>query len=238
MTMNKRYIPNTISNWGRELLDEDANSIVDKHRNNYDDGYNFDERIDDKTEETSFESIAEYRELADYIKNEIIYTGLFIDPNEIHSKFPPTLYHEIRDPHITVAYHPDSSRVFLDSLDSEAKIRVIGYGNDGKNEGLLAEVLSGDPAIQKAVKENILADKSNKYKEGSLPVHITLSLDEGASAYSTRKLNFRPLKTPVELTGNYKLFRNDGVLISNKETAQEMKENNFHSEEVVDPDWL
>lgn len=236
--MNKRHIPGTSPDWHRELPDEDTNSLVDKYGNNYDNGYNFDEKVDNNPEETSFESLAKDRELADYIKNEVIYTGLFIDPNEIYSKFPPILYHKIRDPHITVAYRPDSSRVFLDSLDSEAKIRVIGYGNDGKNEGLLAEVLSGDPAIQKAVKENILADENNKHQEGPLPVHITLSLDEGASAYGTRKLNFRPLKTPVELTGNYKLFRNDGALISNKETAQEMKENNFHAEETVDPDWL
>ena len=47
--MEKNYIPGTRPEWNRELPDEDNNSLVDKHGNNYDDGYNFDERDDEVT---------------------------------------------------------------------------------------------------------------------------------------------------------------------------------------------
>ena len=43
MNSEKRYIPHTDPEWGRELPDGDDNSLVDKYGNNYDDGYNFDE---------------------------------------------------------------------------------------------------------------------------------------------------------------------------------------------------
>ena len=45
--MEKRFIPVTKPRWNRELPTEDANSLVDAAGNNYDNGYNFDERLDD-----------------------------------------------------------------------------------------------------------------------------------------------------------------------------------------------
>ncbi|MDO5480460.1 MAG: hypothetical protein Q4F58_02200 [Candidatus Saccharibacteria bacterium] len=50
----KRYIPGTNPNWNRELPDEDTNSLVDKHGNNYDNGYNFDEKDDDEDDIPEF----------------------------------------------------------------------------------------------------------------------------------------------------------------------------------------
>ena len=48
----KNFIPGTRPEWGRELPDEDDNSLVDKRGNNYDNKYNFDERNDeDEAEE-------------------------------------------------------------------------------------------------------------------------------------------------------------------------------------------
>lgn len=47
---DNRYIPGTNPKWNRELPDEDDNSLVDKHGNNYDNGYNFDERDDNLPE--------------------------------------------------------------------------------------------------------------------------------------------------------------------------------------------
>ena len=41
--MEKRFIPGTNPKWGRELPDEDDNSLVDKNGNNWDNVYNFDE---------------------------------------------------------------------------------------------------------------------------------------------------------------------------------------------------
>lgn len=51
----KNFIPGTRPEWGRELPDEDENSLVDKHGNNYDNGYNFDERDN----EVTFDNLAE-----------------------------------------------------------------------------------------------------------------------------------------------------------------------------------
>ena len=38
----KRFIPGTDPDWGRELPDEDDNSLVDKAGKNWDNGDNFD----------------------------------------------------------------------------------------------------------------------------------------------------------------------------------------------------
>ncbi len=46
----KRFIPGTNPEWGRELPDGYDNSLVDKAGNNYDNGWNFDEKSDDEDE--------------------------------------------------------------------------------------------------------------------------------------------------------------------------------------------
>ena len=232
----KRFVPGTNPKWGRELPDEDYNSLVDKNGNNWDNGYNFDERDHEEPTETSFETLAKDRELAEYAKDQIIYAGLFIDPEDIYDKFPPSLSHRIRDPHVTTAYRPGVEKLFLDSLGSGASIRVIGYGNNGQNEGLLVEVAADDPAIQKTLNERIAPDSTGELK--SVPTHITLSIAEGAEAVNTKSLNFEPLNAPVELTGHYELFRKDGVLLSDKDTIRKMQESGRSFPEVEDPDRL
>ena len=57
--MEKRFIPGTNPEWGRELPEGMENSLVDKNGNNYDNGYNFDEKDDDEEEETTFDNLAE-----------------------------------------------------------------------------------------------------------------------------------------------------------------------------------
>lgn len=41
------FIPGTNPDWGRKLPDGDLNSLVDSAGNNYDNGFNFDEKDDD-----------------------------------------------------------------------------------------------------------------------------------------------------------------------------------------------
>ena len=197
---------------------------------------NYEDESKETTSESSFESLAEERELADYAKNQIIYTGLFIDPDEIYSKFPPTLSHKIRDPHVTISYRPGAEKVFLYALGSSANIRAVGYGNDGQNEGLLVEVMADDPAIQKTLNDRMEPEPDNTGEIKPVPIHITLSIAEGAEAVNTRNLDFKKLDTPIDLTGNYKLFRKDGILVSDKETIKEMQASNFSAKEVEDPD--
>ena len=238
----KRYIPGTNPSWGRELPDNDDNSLVDKNGQNWDNGYNFDEPDRDKLDhesptrpETSFEDLAEERKLAEYTKDQIIYAGLFVDPTYLYDKFPPTLAHRIRDPHVTTAFRPGVEKLLLGSLGSNADIRAVGYGNDGQNEGLLVEVTADDPAVQKIIDERIEPDETGKLR--SFPVHITLSIADNAKAVNTRNLDFRPLPTPVDLTGVYQLFCKDGTLIADKETIRKMQESGSTPGEV-NPDRL
>ena len=116
----------------------------------------------------------------------------------MYSNFPPHLAHKIRDPHVTVAFRPGADKILLDSLGSKASIRAVGYGNDGKNEGLLVEVFTEDSAIQKILEERSeLDDRTGESKK--VPTHITLSIAEGAKAVNTKNLDFTPLDNPVNL---------------------------------------
>lgn len=195
------------------------------------------ESTNKSVEESGFEALSIDRELAEYIKNQIIYTGLFINPDDLYSIIPSHLAHRIRDPHVTVAYRPEANRVLLDSLGSKASIRAVAYGNNGANEGLLVEVSAEDPAIQKALEDRIAPDnRTGEIKK--VPMHITLSIAEGAEAVNTKNLDFMPLDNPINLTGSYKLFGKDGTLISDKETIQKMQDNGVSMQEVDDPDRL
>ena len=68
------------------------------------------------------------------------------------------------------------------------KFNVIGYGNDGKNEGLLVELVSVEiPDIN-----DIFCDVHEMYLLAkSIPVpHITLSVSKDGKPVDTGKLNF------------------------------------------------
>ena len=185
--------------------------------------------------ESSFDTLTQERELAEYATKQVVYAGIFLNPDDVYGKFPPQLAHKIRDPHITTAYRPSAEKILLDALGSGAKIIAVGYGNDGNNEGLLAEVITEDPALQKVLDEREeMTDDAGEVKP--VPIHITLSISEAAKAVNTRNLNFQPLDTPVELTGIYKLFAKDGTLISDRETIQKMQQSGRSLNEVKDPD--
>ena len=81
----------------------------------------------------------------------------------------------------------------MDQVGSNAKITAIGYGNDGRNEGLLVKVESDDPEIQAAV------------DEVAVP-HITLSYSKDSHPMYTSGLEFTPLEQPFKITGTYGIF--------------------------------
>ena len=60
--MEKRFIPGTNPKWGRELPDRDDNSLVDEYGNNYDNGYNFDERDEEEIPEFDPEAAKKAKE--------------------------------------------------------------------------------------------------------------------------------------------------------------------------------
>jgi hypothetical protein len=169
--------------------------------------------IDDKSADKSVKKINQFKKedprirLIKNAKNRgilynRIYGGLqakadyvtFIDADDLYSKAPSLLENRVKTPHVTTCFRPkEADELNLNSLGKDVRISAIGYGNNGKNEGLLAKLESDDPETQKA------CDKVEK-------PFITLSLAPGARATDTGSLEFVTLDEPIELTGKYGLF--------------------------------
>ena len=73
-----------------------------------------------------------------------IYHGIFFDQHDIenavrkiNSPYKKSLSKEIKYPHITFGFKVPIKDYF--PIGEEATIKIVGYGNDGGNEGLLAE---------------------------------------------------------------------------------------------------
>lgn len=119
------------------------------------------------------------------------YVGCFFPQEDLSTYIRPLncspLAKLIACPHITFSYKPE----FVDeSLFGEKLIvRAVGYGNDGRNEGLKVELVSASPKLAEAF-QNI-----------AVP-HITLSISNDAEPVNTRYLVFDAIE-PFELTGVY-----------------------------------
>ena len=121
------------------------------------------------------------------LSEKILYSGVFIDADDLYSKAPSLLENRVKTPHITTCFRPkETDELNLNSLGKDVRISAIGYGNNGKNEGLLAKLESDDPETQKA------CDKIEK-------PFITLSLAPGARATDTGSLEFVTLDEPIEV---------------------------------------
>lgn len=112
-------------------------------------------------------------------KNNISYLGVFIDP-----PLQGQLDRTIPNQHITISFNPSDS-MFLETiphLGEECEITVLGYGNDGKNEGLLVSVAG------------------NFVYQGAEQQHITLSVSKDGRPVNTGKLVFdQPIPTELGL---------------------------------------
>ena len=154
-----------------------------------------------------FEFMSDEAKKAELVRQKTVYAGLFLDPNDLYQKAQPTLEKPIKAPHITTSFKPTLEQLNLEQIGSGAKITAIGYGNDGKNEGLLVKIEADDPEIQKAC-------------DAVETPHITLSLGKDALAKNTAFLDFQPLEKPIELTGTYGLF-SQGKVIDSPEDIDE-----------------
>lgn len=99
----------------------------------------------------------------------------------------------IEHPHITFVYRPDSvdTSLFGEPMD----ITVVGYGNDGTNEGLLVELGVQNPTLAAMAKR--------------IPVpHITISVSADGQPVDTAKLTFSPME-PFSLMGYFGGFKAD-----------------------------
>lgn len=212
----EKFIPGTNPEWGRKLPKEDLNSLVDKNGHNYDDGFNFDER-DDEVDD-GFEELVKERELMEKTRKKTFYAGIFVDKDELYGKAEPTLKNTVENPHVTTNFKPDETQLHIDSLGSEAKIFAIGYGDNGKNQGLLVRVEADDPAIQEAI------DKLEK-------PHITLSYSDDSHPKDTVDLDFEPIEEQFEIDGDYGLFMNGGKIMHERSKLESYIEDSEKSQD-------
>ena len=125
------------------------------------------------------------------------YTGVFFEKGPFSSLVSKNieekrLHRVVLHPHVTFQYMPQTIREEL--FGELVKFRVVGYGNDGLNEGLLVEWLSGSTLVKKL------------FYEVPIP-HITISYAEHGNAVNTRYLDFKPI-TPFVISGIFGGFTN------------------------------
>ena len=129
------------------------------------------------------------------------YIGCFVSPEELMEKLSGIredgLENTIKTPHVTFAYRPEA--VDRNLFGEKVGITIIGYGNDGTNEGVLTTLHTHNPALREMM-EKI-----------QVP-HITIAVGEGGKPVNTRYLSFPPV-TPVELEGTFGAYLGDGTVL-------------------------
>lgn len=131
----------------------------------------------------------------------IIYQGFFLDKNSVdklisfsQNNSKETLEKIVDDAHITFEFKPD---VFFpnDLLGTFSTIQVVGYGNDGENEG-----------FQVSIPKEFM-----EFYKGSKTPHITLSISSTGKPLNTNNLLFEKIEEPFTIEGRFGLFTNQGV---------------------------
>lgn len=135
---------------------------------------------------------------------EYIYTAVFIPEKALaeavasHVRRGTILSGSIHSPHVTVSYKPES--VYPSLFGENVCIKVTGYGNDGKNEGLLVQPSSSNPQLQALMDERTVQ-------------HITLAVGDGGRPVDTRYLDFSSERVePFELVGTYGGYLSSGAI--------------------------
>lgn len=130
-----------------------------------------------------------------------IYVGCFIRlrdfQNAIKEIRTTPLENDIQDPHITFAYKP--IEVDQSLFGTPIQIIIVGYGNDGENEGLKVQLSSSEPRMQKMIDEL------------DTP-HITIAVSNEGKPVNTKRLTFEGIQ-PIELTGKYGGYAKWGKVI-------------------------
>ena len=198
--------------WDFTIADDAEYEEAKKFWNNH--ALLYDEDLIDQEKTAAYNQMSDQEKYEDQIGQRVYYSGLFVDGENLYQAFPPSLEKPVEKPHITTSFLPKGQDLHLDEIGSKAKIIAIGYGNDGKNEGLLVRIESDDPEIQKA------CDQVEK-------PHITLSTSKDGQAKLTSELEFTPLPEDkqFEITGTYGLYSRKLVLDQEgfKELAKDIK---------------
>lgn len=119
------------------------------------------------------------------------YVGCFFEAEELFEKVKfirkNPLSMAIEYPHITFQYRPES--INRELFGQKLQVEIVGYGNNGINEGLYVRASASDLQLQEMIKKI------------EIP-HITLALSEGGEAVNTRDLEFAAIPSII-ITGEY-----------------------------------
>ena len=120
------------------------------------------------------------------------FTGCFFDQEvvlELASRYGDMrLSRIIACPHVTLDYKPGGMSEEL--LGEEVLLRIIGYGNDGKNEGFKVELCEASDELIRL------------YNNVDVP-HITISVADNSFAKYTSKIRFVTLSNPEYISGRF-----------------------------------
>lgn len=137
------------------------------------------------------------------------YVGCFVKPDVFRSVIghirEDPLENDIQYPHVTFEYRP--KEVSRSLFGENVKITIIGYGNDGSNEGLLVQLNACDPVIQHMI--------------GQIEVpHITIAISRDGKSVNTGKLQFKEID-PIIMEGQYGGYTRWGEVIVGKRRSRD-----------------
>lgn len=120
-----------------------------------------------------------------------IYLGCFVKFKDFQAAIrcirKNPLENDIQDPHITFAYKP--KEVVQSLFGEKIHIIIVGYGNDGLNEGLKVQLRADNPSIQSMIDQL------------EVP-HITIAVSSEGKSVNTKNLDFKNIN-PIEMEGKY-----------------------------------
>ena len=129
---------------------------------------------------------------------DLIYTGVFLG-----TVIPGTLERQITCQHVTHMFRPKPERVNPAFFGKLVFIKVIGYANDGDNQGYLVSLETSDEDLKKEL-------------DAIKVPHITISVSKNGKPVNTGKLNFTPIDGEL-LVGTYGGYYSDGMVYTRAE---------------------
>ncbi len=130
-----------------------------------------------------------------------IYVGCFVKFEALQTAIngirKNPLENDIQEPHITFAYKPLDVNQSL--FGKKVSIKIVGYGNDGQNEGLKVQLHCDEPDVQSMIDQI------------EVP-HITIAVSSEGKSVNTKGLQFESID-PIEMTGKYGGYAKSGKVI-------------------------
>jgi hypothetical protein len=158
--------------------------------------------------------------------DKIIYEGFFLTASK---GFKGSLEREIENKHITTDFFGSNSDkpTHPEFYGMSATFKIIGYANDGKNEGFLIDKdsikITADYTFDEAKGEFRKNDPKliknfikfyNEAMKDRIP-HVTLSVSKDGKPVDTKDLEFEPVRTPFTCSAIFAGYTDKGELTIN-----------------------